>query len=84
MTTYLNSGMTAFQEIPHLPNGRKPVRYLVASDFDQTLSLNDSGYVLGEILGIHDFEERVDLIEIHFIEPLESSGLNAVTAACLI
>lgn len=31
----------------------KPVkRYLFASDFDQTLSFNDSGYVLSEILGI--------------------------------
>jgi HAD superfamily phosphoserine phosphatase-like hydrolase len=27
-------------------------RYLFASDFDQTLSFNDSGYVLSEVLGI--------------------------------
>src|SRR5436190_19542708 len=27
-------------------------RYLFASDFDQTLSSNDSGYVLSELLGI--------------------------------
>ena len=27
-------------------------QYLFASDFDQTLSFNDSGYVLGELLGI--------------------------------
>lgn len=33
--------------------------YLFASDFDQTLSFNDSGYVLAELLGIDDFEERV-------------------------
>ena len=33
--------------------------YLVASDFDQTLSFNDSGYVLAEMLGISDFEEKV-------------------------
>ena len=46
----------------HSVVGRKPVRYLVASDFDQTLSLNDSGYVLGEILGIHDFEQRVQAV----------------------
>jgi hypothetical protein len=26
-------------------------RYLVASDFDQTLSFNDSGRVLSEIMG---------------------------------
>ena len=40
-------------------NTKKPIRYLVASDFDQTLSLNDSGFVLGEILGIRDFEAKV-------------------------
>jgi HAD superfamily phosphoserine phosphatase-like hydrolase len=33
--------------------------YLVASDFDQTLSFNDSGLVLAEMLGITDFEEKV-------------------------
>src|SRR6516225_7553058 len=27
-------------------------RYILASDFDQTLSFNDSGFVLGELLGI--------------------------------
>ena len=36
-----------------------PQHYLVASDFDQTLSFNDSGQVLSELLGISDFEERV-------------------------
>lgn len=34
-------------------------KYLFASDFDQTLSFNDSGFVLSELLGIADFEERV-------------------------
>src|SRR4030095_9535285 len=33
--------------------------YLFASDFDQTLSFNDSGYVLSELLGIPQFEERI-------------------------
>ncbi|HEU4994896.1 MAG TPA: HAD-IB family phosphatase [Gemmatimonadaceae bacterium] len=33
--------------------------YLLASDFDQTLSFNDSGIVLSEMLGIADFEARV-------------------------
>jgi len=40
----------------------KPLkRYLFASDFDQTLSFNDSGYVLSEVLGIatEDFERKV-------------------------
>jgi HAD superfamily phosphoserine phosphatase-like hydrolase len=33
--------------------------YLLASDFDQTLSFKDSGVVLSELLGICGFEERV-------------------------
>src|ERR1700683_67892 len=33
--------------------------YLLASDFDQTLSFNDAGLVLSELLGISGFEERV-------------------------
>jgi HAD superfamily phosphoserine phosphatase-like hydrolase len=33
--------------------------YLLASDFDQTLSFNDSGVVLSELLGISGFEQRV-------------------------
>ncbi|HSB61810.1 MAG TPA: haloacid dehalogenase-like hydrolase, partial [Vicinamibacteria bacterium] len=40
-----------------------PVRtkqYLLASDFDQTLSFNDSGIVLSELLGNSGFEERVE------------------------
>jgi HAD superfamily phosphoserine phosphatase-like hydrolase len=34
-------------------------RFLVASDFDQTLSFNDSGYVLSEMLGVSNFKEKV-------------------------
>ena len=34
-------------------------RYLVASDFDQTLSFNDSGVVLSELLGTEGFPEKV-------------------------
>src|SRR5271167_4603507 len=36
-------------------------RYILASDFDQTLSFNDSGYVLGELLGIpaSEYERKV-------------------------
>jgi 2-hydroxy-3-keto-5-methylthiopentenyl-1-phosphate phosphatase len=38
-----------------------PVKhYLLASDFDQTLSFSDSGYVLAELLGVHGFEGKVD------------------------
>ncbi len=35
-------------------------RYLVASDFDQTLSFNDSGRVPSEIMGISGFDEKVN------------------------
>jgi HAD superfamily phosphoserine phosphatase-like hydrolase len=33
--------------------------YLFASDFDQTLSFNDSGYILSELLGVDGFENKV-------------------------
>src|ERR687883_316481 len=33
--------------------------YLLASDFDQTLSFNDSGVVLSELLGASGFKEKV-------------------------
>ncbi|HEV8485717.1 MAG TPA: haloacid dehalogenase-like hydrolase [Blastocatellia bacterium] len=33
--------------------------YLLASDFDQTLSFNDSGFVLSELLGTSGFQEKV-------------------------
>lgn len=51
--------------IYHLPMGithglESPRRFLVASDFDQTLSFNDSGTVLAEILGVGGFEGKVD------------------------
>jgi HAD superfamily phosphoserine phosphatase-like hydrolase len=34
--------------------------YLVASDFDQTLSFNDSGVVLSELIGASSFAEKVE------------------------
>lgn len=37
-----------------------PKHYLVASDFDQTLSFNDSGMVLSELIGASDFQRKVD------------------------
>lgn len=33
--------------------------YLLVSDFDQTLSFNDSGHALSEMLGLPGFQERV-------------------------
>jgi phosphoserine phosphatase len=34
--------------------------FLVASDFDQTLSFNDSGLVLSELIGASDFQRKVE------------------------
>ena len=43
--------------------------YLLISDFDQTLSHNDSGVVLSEMLGISDFRRRVaGLSDIHLVQ----------------
>lgn len=41
-------------------------RYLVASDFDQTLSFHDSGYVLSEMVGIPDkeFERKAAVLAV--------------------
>src|SRR5258707_15892831 len=33
--------------------------YLLASDFDQTLSFNDSGIILSEVLGVPGFQDKV-------------------------
>jgi HAD superfamily phosphoserine phosphatase-like hydrolase len=44
-------------------------QYLLASDFDQTLSFNDSGVVLSELIGLHDFHAKVKgLSEIHLVQ----------------
>ena len=43
--------------------------YILVSDFDQTLSFNDSGIVLSEMLGIPNFAERISgLSKIHLIQ----------------
>src|SRR5208282_4837328 len=34
-------------------------QYLLASDFDQTLSFNDSGVVLSELIGFKGFHDKV-------------------------
>ena len=41
-------------------------RYLVASDFDQTLSFHDSGYVLSEMVGISgkEFERKTAILSV--------------------
>jgi HAD superfamily phosphoserine phosphatase-like hydrolase len=40
-------------------NANLASHYLLASDFDQTLSFNDSGSVLSSLLGVQGYEERV-------------------------
>jgi HAD superfamily phosphoserine phosphatase-like hydrolase len=45
--------------MPTSMNTIVPRHYLVASDFDQTLSFNDSGLVLSSLLGVHGYRERV-------------------------
>jgi len=45
------------------------MRYLLACDFDQTLSFRDSGIVLSELLGISGFESKVaGLSQIHLVQ----------------
>jgi HAD superfamily phosphoserine phosphatase-like hydrolase len=44
-------------------------QYLLASDFDQTLSFNDSGVVLSELIGFHGFDEKVrGLANLSFVQ----------------
>jgi 2-hydroxy-3-keto-5-methylthiopentenyl-1-phosphate phosphatase len=43
--------------------------FLLVSDFDQTLSFNDSGIILSELLGVSGFQERVaGLSSIHLVQ----------------
>jgi HAD superfamily phosphoserine phosphatase-like hydrolase len=43
-----------------IKQGLEAKHFLVASDFDQTLSFNDSGIVLSELLGVSAFEKKVE------------------------
>lgn len=44
-------------------------QYLLASDFDQTLSFNDSGVALSELIGFHGFHDKVKgLSEINLVQ----------------
>ena len=50
--------------------------YLLVSDFDQTLSFNDSGLVLAEMMGIPDFQERVlNLARLNLVQSGAERGL---------
>ena len=47
----------------------RTAKYLLFSDFDQTLSFHDSGNVLAEMIGVPGFRERVDgLSNIHLVQ----------------
>jgi len=47
----------------------RPGHYLIASDFDQTLSFNDSGLILSELIGVRNFREKVEgLSDIHLVQ----------------
>src|SRR5436853_453323 len=44
-------------------------QFLLASDFDQTLSFNDSGVVLSELIGFHGFDDKVKgLADINLVQ----------------
>src|SRR5229473_1718857 len=44
-------------------------QFLLASDFDQTLSFNDSGVVLSELIGFHGFHDKVSgLSEMNLVQ----------------
>ena len=44
-------------------------QFLFVSDFDQTLSFNDSGLVLSKLIGVESFEDRVrGLSDIHLVQ----------------
>ena len=51
--------MTTQHDKPTPDAADQPRHFLVASDFDQTLSFNDSGATLAQLLGASGFEHRV-------------------------
>jgi HAD superfamily phosphoserine phosphatase-like hydrolase len=57
-------------KLPRAPVEGSPIkRYLLASDFDQTLSFNDSGIVLSEMLGLSGFVEKcAGLSRMHLVQ----------------
>jgi 2-hydroxy-3-keto-5-methylthiopentenyl-1-phosphate phosphatase len=52
-----------------MPTDPKPKEYLLLSDFDQTLSFNDSGIVLSELISVSGFPEQIHgLSQIHLVQ----------------
>ena len=58
-------------------------RYLLASDFDQTLSFNDSGVVLSELLGLSDFQEKVAGLSEFLVHRVQFANLR-MQRSCLL
>jgi 2-hydroxy-3-keto-5-methylthiopentenyl-1-phosphate phosphatase len=55
---------------PPAPGPAVARHYLVACDFDQTLSFNDSGAVLSDLIGVPGFQKKVaGLSGIHLAQP---------------
>src|SRR6266496_4058545 len=51
------------------PTETRAREYLFVSDFDQTLSFNDSGFVLSELIGVPGFSQRIQgLSRIHLVQ----------------
>lgn len=52
-----------------MPTDPRTKEYLLLSDFDQTLSFNDSGIVLSELIGVSGYPERIQgLSQIHLVQ----------------
>ncbi|MHC5542637.1 HAD-IB family phosphatase [Singulisphaera rosea] len=62
-------GADAITRDANISGPHRSKHYLIASDFDQTLSFNDSGEMLSEMLGLHGFKDKVDgLAEAHLVQ----------------
>jgi 2-hydroxy-3-keto-5-methylthiopentenyl-1-phosphate phosphatase len=52
-----------------MPSDPRTKEYLLLSDFDQTLSFNDSGIVLSELIGVNGAPEKIHgLSKIHLVQ----------------
>src|SRR5678815_691518 len=57
---FRGKGRMEMQSVMDIKNRSESTKhYLLASDFDQTLSFNDSGLILSELLGTTGFGEKV-------------------------
>ncbi|TWU20313.1 haloacid dehalogenase-like hydrolase [Novipirellula galeiformis] len=60
---------SSFDDLNDLNSPSRRKHYLIASDFDQTLSFNDTGVELSEMLGLSDFESKVSgLANSHLVQ----------------